>query len=177
MMKLIKDNLDKISLNELGDDTRIWDVMLSQIRKHLDGEPSIFDGIQCKRQFEGYTEAGAALAESAVIAPCLAEYHKCSDHGAYTFEWTDEDDREFSDYIKARWSYMMWLVYEAINGTLNENLTFKSTIGTTWGQILDEDWGRDFKVIRQLCGDLDMTEGTGGETTIDKGGSHPDLPF
>lgn len=152
-MKIIKDNIDKISLEELGDDTRIWDVMLPQIRKHLDGESSIFDGIECNRQFEGYTEAGIALVESAVIAPCLENYWNCSEEGAYTFEWTEKDDREFSEYIKARWSYMMWLANEAMNGTLNENLAFKSTLGTIWEKILDEDWGRDFKIVSLLCGE------------------------
>ena len=152
-MKIIKDNIDKISLEELGDDTRIWDVMLPQIRKHLDGESSIFDGIECNRQFEGYTEAGIALVESAVIAPCLENYWNCSEEGAYTFEWTEKDDREFSEYIKARWSYMMWLANEAMNGTLNENLAFKSTLGTTWEKILDGDWERDFKIVCLLCGE------------------------
>jgi len=152
-MKIIKENIDKISLEELGDDTRIWDVMLPQIRKHLDGESSIFDGVECNRQFEGYTEAGIALVESAVIVPCLEEYWNCSEEGAYTFEWTEKDDREFSEYIKARWSYMMWLANEAMNGTLNENLTFKSTLGTTWEKILDEDWERDFKLVCLLCGE------------------------
>jgi hypothetical protein len=92
-MKIIKGNIAKIPLNELGDDTRIWDVILPEIRKHLDGEASIFDGIKCNRQFEGYTEAGNALVESAVIAPRLEEYWECSDKGAYTFEWTEKDDR------------------------------------------------------------------------------------
>ena len=152
-MKIIKENIDKISLDELGDDTRIWDVMLPQIRKHLDGESSIFDGIECNRQFEGYTEAGIALVESAVIVPCLENYWNCSEGGGYTFEWTEKDDREFSEYIKARWSYMMWLANEAMNGTLNENLTFKSTLGTTWEKILDEDLERDFKLVSLLCGE------------------------
>lgn len=70
-MKIIKGNIDKVSLNELGDDTHIWEVMLPEIRKHLDGESSIFNGIRCNHQFEGYTEAGNALVESAVIAPLL----------------------------------------------------------------------------------------------------------
>ena len=150
-VKIIKENIDKISLNEVEDDTHIWNVMLPEIRKHLSGVPSIFDDIQCNSQYEAYSEAGTALVESAVIAPCLANYWKCSDKGAYTFEWTEKDDREFSDYVKARWSYMMWLIYKAINGTLNENLTFKSTLGTTWEKILDEAWERDFKFVRLLC--------------------------
>lgn len=115
-MKIRKNNIEKISLKKLGDDTRIWDVMLPEIRKHLDGESSIFDGIQCNRPFEGYTEAGIALVEAAVIAPRLKDYWECFEKGAYTFEWTEKDDHEFSDYIKARWSYMMWLAYEAMNG-------------------------------------------------------------
>ena len=139
-MRIIEDNIDKISLDEWEDGTHIWEVMLPEIRKHLGGEPSIFDGIQCNRQFEGYTEAGIALVESAVIAPCLEYYWECSEKGAYTFEWTEEDDHEFSDYIKARWSYIMWLAYEAMNGTLSGNLTFKSTLGTAWEKILDEAW-------------------------------------
>ena len=48
---------------------------------------------------------------------------------------------------------MMWLANEAMNGTLNENLTFKSTLGTTWEKILDEDWERDFKLVSLLCGE------------------------
>lgn len=176
-MKIIKENIDKISLNELEDDTRIWDVMLPEIRKHLNGESSIFDGIQCNGKFEGYTEAGITLVESAVISPRLAEYRKNSDNGGYTFEWTKQDDLEFSDYIKARWSYMMWLVYEAMNGTLNERLTFKSTLGTTWEKILDEAWERDYKVVCLLCGDLDKTGHVRGETTLDEDDIKSDLPF
>jgi hypothetical protein len=176
-MKIIKDNISKISLNELGDDTRIWDVMLPEIRKHLDGESSIFDGIQCGRQFEGYTEAGIALVESAVIAPRLKEYWECSEKGAYTFEWTQNDDREFSDYIKARWSYLMWMANEAMNGTLSENLAFKSTLGTTWEKILDEDWERDFKIMRMLCGDLDNNAPACSETPGQVDETIPDLPF
>ena len=57
-MRIIEDNIDKISLDEWEDGTHIWEAMLPEIRKHLGGEPSIFDGIQCNRQFEGYTEAG-----------------------------------------------------------------------------------------------------------------------
>ena len=60
-MKIIKENIDKISLGELGlvnhDEKRIWGAMLPEIRKHLDGESSIFDGIQCNHPFEGFTEA------------------------------------------------------------------------------------------------------------------------
>ena len=176
-MKIIKENIDKISLNELEDDTRIWDVMLPEIRKHLNGESSIFDGIQCNGKFEGYTEAGITLVESAVISPRLAEYWKLSDRGAYTFEWTEQDDREFRDYIKARWSYMMWLAYEAMNGTLDENLAFKSTLGTTWEKILDEAWKRDYNVVSLLCGDLDNTGHVRGETTLDEDDIKSDLPF
>ena len=73
-MRIIEDNIDKISLDEWEDNTHIWEVMLPEIRKHLGGEPSIFDGIQCNRQFEGYTEAGIALVESAVIAPGLENF-------------------------------------------------------------------------------------------------------
>jgi hypothetical protein len=176
-MKIRKDNIDKLPLNELEDDTRIWEVMLPEIRKHLDGKTSVFDGIQCPRQFEGYTAAGIALVESAVIAPRLKEYWECSDKGAYTFEWTEKDDREFSEYIKARWSYMMWLANEAMNGTLGENLTYKSTLGTTWGKILDEAWGRDFKIMRLLCGDLDESELTREAPTTSKNNPAPELPF
>ena len=50
-MRIIEDNIDKISLDEWEDGTHIWEVMLPEIRKHLGGEPSIFDGIQCNRQF------------------------------------------------------------------------------------------------------------------------------
>ena len=173
-MKIIKDNIDKIPLNELGDDTHIWEVMLPEIKKHLDGESSIFDGIHCNRQFEGYTEAGNALVESAVIAPCLEEYWECSDKGAYTFEWTEKDDREFSDYIKARWSYMMWMAYEAMNDNLEETLTFKSSLGTTWEKILDEAWERDFNIMRMLCGEIAAQDVSAPEDGND---SFPELPF
>ena len=47
-MRIIEDNIDKISLDEWEDGTHIWEVMLPEIRKHLGGEPSIFDGIQYK---------------------------------------------------------------------------------------------------------------------------------
>ena len=74
-MKIIKDNIDKISLRELGlgddVDLRIWETFLPEIRKHLDGESSIFD---C-------TEAGNALVESAVINPCLEEYWELNEKG------------------------------------------------------------------------------------------------
>jgi hypothetical protein len=178
-MKIIKDHIDKISLCELGDDTRIWDVMLPEIRKHLDGESSIFDGIQCNHPFEGYTEAGIALLESAVIDPCLDEYGDLNEKGVYTFEWTENDVREFKEYMKARWSYMMWLANEAMNGTLDENLTFKSTLGTTWDKILDDAWERDFKIVRMLCGDLDESESANEENTahVDDNDSFPELPF
>ncbi len=163
-MKIIKDNIDRIPLNEWEDDTHIWEVMLPEIRKHLDGEPSIFDGIQCPRQFEGFTEAGIALVESAVIAPCLENYWECSEKGAYTFEWTENDDQEFSDYIKARWSYMMWLAYEAMNGTLSENP----------GKTLDEAGERDFKIMCLLCG---KTTAQDVPAPADDNNSFPDLPF
>ena len=46
-MIIIKDNINKISLRELGlgddVDIRIWEAMLPEMRKHLDGESSIFD--------------------------------------------------------------------------------------------------------------------------------------
>lgn len=176
-MKIIKENIDKISLNEFEDDTRIWDVMLPEIRKHINGEPSIFDGIESKCQFEGYTKAGVAMVESAVIFPRLTEFRELSDRGAYTFEWTKKDDREYCDYIKARWSYMMWLAYEAMKGTLNEHLTFKSTLGTTWEKILDEDWEKDFKLVRQLCGEPDKAGCNSEETTTDNIGDFPPLPY
>lgn len=70
-------DLYMISLNELGlgddVDKRIWEAMLPQMRKHLGGESSIFDGIQYRGQFDAYSEAGNALLESAVIDPCLDE--------------------------------------------------------------------------------------------------------
>lgn len=174
----LKDNLNKISLNELrlGDDgdKRIWEAMLPQMRKHLGGESSIFDGIQFRRQFDAYSEAGNALLESAVIAPCLENYWECSEKGAYTFEWAEEDDHEFSDYIKARWSYIMWLAYEAMNGTLSENLTFKSTLGTTWEKILDEAWKRDYKLVRMLCGVISAQD---VPAPISDNNSFPEMPF
>ena len=173
-MRIIEDNIDKISLDEWEDGTHIWEVMLPEIRKHLGGKPSIFDGIQCNRQFEGYTEAGIALVESAVIAPCLENYWECSEKGAYTFEWTEEDDHEFSDYIKARWSYIMWLAYEAMNGTLSGNLTFKSTLGTAWEKILDEAWERDYKLVRMLCGVISAQDVPAPTSDND---SFPELPF
>ena len=176
-MKIIKDNIDRIPLKDWGDDTGIWEAMLPEMRKHLNGEPSIFDGIQCDRPFEGYTEAGIALLESAVIVPCLKEYWECSDKGAYTFEWTEKDDQEFSEYIQVRWSYMMWMANAAMNGALDENLTFKSTLGTTWKKILDEDWERDYKLVRMLCGDLDESESPDEETTPREDKVYPDLPF
>lgn len=39
-----------------------------------------------------------------------------------------------------------------MNGTLSVNLTFKSTLGTTWEKILDEALERDYKLVRMLCG-------------------------
>ena len=173
-MRIIEDNIDKISLDEWEDGTHIWEAMLPQMRKHLGGEPSIFDGIQYRGQFEGYTEAGIALVESAVIAPCLENYWECSEKGAYTFEWTEEDDHEFSDYIKARWSYIMWLAYEAMNGTLSGNLTFKSTLGTAWEKILDEAWERDYKLVCMLCGVISAQD---VPAPISDNNSFPELPF
>jgi hypothetical protein len=74
-MKIIKDNINKISLCELGlgddVDIRIWEAVLPEMRKHLDGESSIFD---C-------AEAGNALLESAVIEPCLDEYWELMKRG------------------------------------------------------------------------------------------------
>ena len=70
-------DLYMISLNKLGlgddVDKRIWEAMLPQMRKHLGGESSIFDGIQYRGQFDAYSEAGNALLESAVIDSCLDE--------------------------------------------------------------------------------------------------------
>ena len=182
-MKIIKDNINKISLNELGlgddVDKRIWEAMLPQMRKHLGGESSIFDGIQYRGQFDAYSEAGNALLESAVIDPCLDEYWELNEKGAYTFEWTENDVREFKEYMKARWSYMMWLANEAMNGTLNENLTYKSTFGSSWETDLDRAWERDFKIMRMLCGDLDEIEmaSEGNTARADDNDSFPELPF
>jgi hypothetical protein len=72
---------------------------------------------------------------------------------------------------------MMWMANEAMNGTLDGNLTFKSTLGTTWETILDEAWERDFKLVRFLCGDLDKAELTGGENTAPLDDNNPELPF
>ena len=167
-MKIIKDNIAKISLRELGlgddVDIRIWEALLPEIRKHLDGESSIFD---C-------TESSNALLESAVIEPCLEEYWELNEKGAYTFKWTEKDDREFSDYIKARWSYMMWMAYEAMNGKLEEKLTFKSTLGTTWKKILDEAWERDFKIMHMLCGEITAQD---VPAHVEDNDSCPELPF
>lgn len=177
----LKDNINKISLNELGlgddVDKRIWEAMLPQMRKHLGGESSIFDGIQFRRQFDAYSEAGNALLESAVIDPCLDEYWELNEKGAYTVEWTENDVREFKEKMKARWSYMMRIAYRAMNGTLSEDLTFKSTLGTTWEKILDETWVRDFKLVRMLCGDLDDTVSARGEDSDHEVDIKPDLPF
>ena len=177
-MKIIKENIDKISFSELGlgddVDTRIWEAMLPEMRKHLGGESSIFDGIQCNRQFEGYTEAGNALVESAVIEPCLDEYWKLNEKGAYTLEWTENDLCEFKEYIKARWSYMLWLANEAMNGTLDGNLTYKSTLGTTWEKTLDNTWERDYKIMRMLCGEIAAQDVPAPVDDVD---SLPPLPF
>ena len=172
-MKIIKEIIDKISLGELGlgddVDLRIWEAMLPEIRKHLDGETSIFDRIQCNRPFEGFTEAGIALLESAVMDPCLDEYWELNEKGVYTEEWTENDVREFKENMKARWSYIMWLANEAMNGTLNENPE----------KTLDEDRGRDFKLVRMLCGDLDQSALAGEENTLPANDtdSFPELPF
>jgi len=167
-MKIIKDNINKISLNELGfgddADMRIWDAMLPEMRKHLDGEPSIFDGIQCTRPFEGYSAAGIALLESAVIEPCLEEYRNLSEKGAYTFEWTENDVREFKEDLKARWLHIMWLANEAMNGTLEE----------TPEKILNEAWERDYKLVSLLCGDIATQDVPAPANDND---SFPDLPF
>jgi hypothetical protein len=164
----IKDNIDKISLRELGlgddVDIRIWEAMLPQIRKHINDEPSIFDGIQCDRQFEGYSEASIALLESAVIDPCLDEYWEINEKGAYTSEWTEKDVSEFKENIKARWSYIMWLANEAMNGTLNEHPE----------KILDEAWERDFKIMCLLCGRITALD---VPTQVDDNDSFPELPF
>ena len=69
------------------------------------------------------------------------------------------------------------LAYEAMNGTLSEDLTFKSTLGTTWEKILDEAWVRDFKLVRMLCGDLDDTVSARGEDSDHEVDIQPDLPF
>lgn len=157
-MKIIKDNIDKISLRELGlgddVDIRIWEVMLPEIRKHFDGESSIFD---C-------TEAGNALLESAVIDPCLDEYWELNEKGAYTAEWTENDVREFKESMKARWSHMMWMANEAMNGTLSDNLE----------KNLDEAWERDFKIMRTLCGEIAAQDAT---APVDDNDSFPELPF
>lgn len=167
-MRIIKENIDKIPLNELGlgddVDMRIWEAMLPEIKKHLDGESNIFDGIQCDRQFEGYTEAGNALLESAVIEPCLDEYWEFNEKGAYTSEWTENDVREFKESMKARWSHMMWMANEAMNGTLSENLE----------KNLDEAWERDFKIMRMLCGEIAAQDAT---APVDDNDSFPELPF
>ena len=134
-------DLYMISLNKLGlgddVDKRIWEAMLPQMRKHLGGESSIFDGIQYRGQFDAYSEAGNALLESAVIDPCLDEYWELNEKGAYTAEWTENEVREFKEKMKARWSYMMEIAYRAMNGTLDENP----------GKTLDEAEERDFKIM------------------------------
>ena len=71
----------------------------------------------------------------------------------------------------------MWMANEAMNGTLSENLAFKSTLGTTWEKILDEDWERDFKIMRMLCGDLDNNAPACSETPGQVDETIPDLPF
>lgn len=157
-MKIIKDNINKISLCELGlgddVDIRIWEAVLPEMRKHLDGESSIFD---C-------AEAGNALLESAVIEPCLDEYWKLNEKGAYTFELTENDVREFKESMKARWFHMMWMANEAMNGTLSENLE----------KNLDEALERDFKIMRMLCGEIAAQNVSAPEDGND---SFPELPF
>lgn len=149
-MKIIKENIDKIPLNELGlgddVDIRIWEAMLPEMRKHLNGESSIFD---C-------AEAGIALLESAVIDPCLDEYWELNERGAYTEEWTEKDVSEFKEDVKARWAHMMLLANEAMNGTLNEA------------------WERDFKIMCLLCG---KTTAQDVPAPADDNNSFPDLPF
>ena len=161
-------DLYMISLNELGlgddVDKRIWEAMLPQMRKHLGGEPSIFDGIQYRGQFDAYSEAGNALLESAVIDPCLDEYWELNEKGAYTTEWTENDVRELKEYMKARWSYMMKIAYRAMNGTLDENP----------GKTLDEAGERDFKIMCLLCG---KTTAQDVSAPADDNNSFPDLPF
>ena len=164
----IKDNINKISLNELGlgddVDKRIWEAMLPQMRKHLGGQSSIFDGIQYRSQIEAYTEAGNALLESAVIDPCLDEYWKLNEKGAYTSEWTENDVREFKENLKARWSHMMGMAYMAMNGTLDENPE----------KTLDEAGERDFKIVRMLCGEIAAQDVPAPADDVD---SFPELPF
>ena len=166
-MKIIKDNINKISLNELGlgddVDKRIWEAMLPQMRKHLGGEASIFDGIHFAGD-EAFTEAGNALLESAVIEPCLDEYWKLNEKGAYTSEWTENDVREFKENLKARWSQMMGMVYMAMNGTLDENLE----------KTLDEAGERDFKIMRMLSGEITAQD---VPAPADGNNSFPELPF
>ena len=165
----IKDNINKISLNELrlGDDVdkRIWEAVLPEMRKHLGGEASIFDRIH----FDGdvaFTEAGNALLESAVIEPCLDEYWELHEKGAYTSEWTEKDVSEFKESIKARWAHMMGMAYMAMNGTLDKNLTLESTLGTPWE--------KDFKIMRMLCGEIVSQDAS---APADDKGSFPELPF
>ncbi len=157
-MKIIEENINKISLRELGlgddVDIRIWEALLPEIRKHLDGLSSIFD---C-------TEAGNALVESAVINPCLEEYWELNEKGAYTSEWTENDVLEFKESMKARWSHMMWMANEAMNGTLSENLE----------KNLDEALERDFKIMRMLCGEIAAQDPT---APVDDNDSFPELPF
>lgn len=166
--RIIKENIDKIPLNELGlgddVDIRIWEAVLPEMRKHLDGESSIFDGIQYRGQFDAYSEAGNALLESAVIDPCLDEYWELNEKGAYTSELTENDVREFKESMKARWFHMMWMANEAMNGTLSENLE----------KNLDEALERDFKIMRMLCGEIAAQDVSAPEDGND---SFPELPF
>lgn len=69
---------------------------------------------------------------------------------------------------------MMWMAYEAMNGKLEEKLTFKSTLGTTWEKILDEAWERDFKIMHLLCGEITAQD---VPASVDENDSFPELPF
>lgn len=66
--------------------------------------------------------------------------------------------------MKARWSHMMWMANEAMNGTLSENLE----------KNLDEAWERDFKIMRMLCGEIAAQDAT---APVDDNDSFPELPF
>jgi len=165
----IKDNINKISLNELGlgddVDKRIWEAVLPEMRKHLGGEACIFDGIHFAGD-EAFTEAGNALLESAVINPCLDEYWRLNEKGAYTSEWTENDVREFKENLKARWSHMMRMAYMAMNDTLDENMTLESTLGTPWE--------KNYKLMRLLCGEIAPQD---APAPVDENDSFPELPF
>ena len=66
--------------------------------------------------------------------------------------------------MKARWSHMMWMANEAMNGTLSENLE----------KNLDEAWERDSKIMRMLCGEIAAQDAT---APVDDNDSFPELPF